>query len=147
MFNVQEFKNASIIGDKLIILIDDANESFSFGYTDNKNKVLYNLKILDNFLKHANLDEQLEKSKNGLTTLFPIGRYIAILQVSKDKSKMSMTLFDFRVEYSRIDEMFNGLYSSNLITQFKNIKYQMEEIFDDSLDKVILDLNLEPTEE
>jgi hypothetical protein len=147
MFNVQDFKNATIAGNNLILLIDDANDSFSFGFTDTKTKVLYNLKILENIIKSANLDDQLEKSKKGLTTLFPLGRYIVILEISKDKSKMTMTFFDFRVEYSKVDKMFKGLFSDNLIAQFKNIKYQMEDYFNDSLDKILLDLNLEPPEE
>src|SRR6056297_1350877 len=100
MFNVQDFKNATIAGNQLIMLIDDANENFSFGLTDSKEK------ILNEIIKSANLDEQLKKSKNGLTTLFPLGRYIVVLEVSKDKSKMNMMFFDFRVEYSNIDKMF-----------------------------------------
>lgn len=145
MFNIQDFKNATIIaGNQVIMLIDDANENFSFGLTDSKEKVLYNLKILDEIIKSANLDEQLKKSKNGMTTLFPLGRYIVVLEVSKDKSKMNMMFFDFRVEYSNIDKMFKGMYSDNLIGQFKNIKYQMEDYFEEKLDNVVLDLNFEP---
>jgi hypothetical protein len=147
MLNFQDFKNATTIGDKLIVLVDDVNENYSFGFTDSISKVSYNLKMLDSFLREANLDKLLANSKDGLTTLFPLGRYINILKMKKDKSAMSMMLFDFRAEYSTIDTNFKDVFSENVITQFKKLKYQMEELYEDEADCVILDTTLEPPTE
>lgn len=147
MFNIQDFKNATVAGNQLIMLVDDVNETYSFGFTDSKSKVLHNMRMIENILKTANTEKALANSKNGLTTLFPLGRYIAILQMSKDKSAMSMTFFDYYIDYPSIDKAFKGLYSDNFINHFKNIKYQMEEQPDQWSDRVVLNTFLEPTEE
>jgi hypothetical protein len=144
MLNFQDFKNGTTIGDKLIVLVDEVNENYSFGFTDSISKVLYNMKMLGNFLSKGNIEEQLTNSKDGLTTLFPLGRYIAILKMKKDKSAMSMMLFDFRAEYSIIDTNFKDVFSENVITQFKKLKYQMEDLYDDEADCVLIDSKLEP---
>lgn len=145
MLNLQDFKNATIIGDKIILLVDDVNNTHSFGFTDSIEKVTYNLDLLKDYLNKDELDKSIAKSKDGLTSLFPLGRYITILKVKKDKSKMSMYLFDFRnVDYQTIDQVFKDSFSENVITQFKSIKYQMEELFDDDVDCVLIDPTLEP---
>jgi len=144
MLNFQDFKNATTIGDKLIILVDDVNNNYSFGFTDSVSKINYNLETLNDYLQKEDYETLLANSKEGLTTLFPLGRYISILRIKKDKSAMSMFLFDFRAEYSTIDQAFKDVFSENIITQFKKIKYQMEELFDDESDCVLLDTTLEP---
>lgn len=144
MLNYQDFKGATAIGAKLIILVDDVNDNHSFGFTDSIPKVSYNMKMLDKSLRNANLEERLANSKDGLTTLFPLGRYIVILKLKKDRSAMSMFLFDFRAEYSAINKNFKGVFSENIITQFKSIKYQMEELCQNEDDCAVLDTSLEP---
>ena len=79
MFNIQDFKNATVAGNRLIMLIDDVNEDSSYGSTDSKSKVLYNLRMIENILKNGGVTKALANSKNGLTTLFPLGKYITIL--------------------------------------------------------------------
>lgn len=144
MLNFQDFKNAIAIGNQLIILVDDINADSSFGFTDSVCKVSYNIKMLESFLHKVNLEERLANSKEGLTTLFPLGRYIVILKLKKDKSAMSMFLFDFRADYSVINKNFEGVFSNNVITQFKSIKYQMEELYQNEDDCVMLNSSLEP---
>jgi len=147
MINCQDFKNANAIGTQLIVLVDDVNDNQSFGFTDSIPKVSCTMKMLNKFLRNANLEERLANSKDGLTTLFPLGRYIVILKLKKDRSAMSMFLFDFRAEYSAINKNFKGVFSENVITQFKSIKYQMEELYQEEDDCVILDTSLEPPKE
>lgn len=131
----------------MIVLVDDVNESHSFGFTDSLSKVTYNMKMLDGFLNQVNIGELLANSKDGLTTLFPLGRYINILKMKKDKSAMSMMLLDFRIEYSTIDTNFNDLFSENVVMQFKKLKYEMEDLYEDEADCVILSTTLEPPQE
>ena len=88
MFNIQDFKNASLIGYKLTLLIDDTNEDNTFGFTESVEKVTYNLKKINETFKYKDIDNRLENSETGLTTLFPVGRYIAIVELKKDKSKI-----------------------------------------------------------
>lgn len=145
MINFQEFKNGMSIGETLIFLTDDLNESLSFGYTENINKVKYNMTLLKKVFIDTNHDDALAKSKNGLTTLFPLGRYIVILLINKEKTEMKMFFLDFRVEYSLVDKGFAGIFSDNIKLQFKKIKYYMEESFNEDFDNVVLNASLEPT--
>ncbi len=144
MFNIQEFKNATIVGSQLVMLVDDVNESLSYGFTDSVKKVTYNLSLIEHILRVGKTDEALAKSKNGLTTLLPLGRYITVLQMSKDKKTMRMIFLDYMIDYHGIDLAFNNLFSKELINSFKNIKYQMEEHQDQWIDNVLIDPIFEP---
>lgn len=145
MLNLQDFKNASITEEKIILLVDDVNNSHSYGFTKSLEKVTYNLDLLKDYLDKDELDRSLAKSKEGLTSLFPIGRYISILKIKNDKSIMMMYFFDFRkIAYQAVDHVFKDTFSENVITQFKSIKYHMEEIFNDDMDCVLIDSTLEP---
>lgn len=145
MINLQEFKNGMSIGENLIFLADDINDSLSFGYTENIEKVKYNMALLKKVFTDTNHDDALAKSKNGLTTLFPLGRYIVILLINKEKTEMKMFFLDFRIEYSVADKGFAGIFSNNIKLQFKKIKYYMEESFNEDFDNIALDASLEPT--
>jgi len=144
MFNIQDFKNASLIGYKLKLIIDDTNEDNTFGFTESVEKVTYNLKKINETFKYKDIDNRLENSETGLTTLFPVGRYIAIVELKKDKSKMRMTLIDLKTSYSAIDNAFDGVFSENIKVQFKKMKYEVEDFYNDSLDFVELNTVLEP---
>ena len=145
MFNIQDFKNATFAGYKLILLVDDTTEDNSFGFTESVEKVTYNLKKINETFKYKDIDNRLENSETGLTTLLPVGRYIAIVELKKDKSKMRMTLIDLNTSYSSIDKGFDGVFSESIKLQFKKMKYEVEDFYDKSLDFVELNTFLEPT--
>jgi hypothetical protein len=146
MLNFQNFKNATTIGCKLIFLVDEVKNNY-FGFTDSISKVSYNMKMLDRFLLITNFNDRLanlNKELTGLTTIFPLGRYITVLQLNKDKSAMSMWLCDFRAAYSIIDTNYEDVISHNVIKQIQSLKYQMEELYEDGHDYILLDTVLEP---
>jgi hypothetical protein len=145
MNNLQKFKNGLLIGDTVVCLVDDINDQLTFGFTDSIKKIKYNLTLLEKVFEKIEYEESLKRSKQGLTTLFPFGRYIVILMISKNKLHMKMFFFDFRIDYKLINESFN-LFSENIKLQFKKIKYYMEEFFNESFDKVVLSTSLEPIE-
>ena len=144
MLSVQDFKNATTIGLQTIMLVDDVNDNFFFGYTKSIKKVSYNLALLNNYIKKEYLNTQLSNTNTGLTILFPLGRYITILKIKKDESEMSMMFLDFTIDDNNIDMAFKDDMSDNFISHFKHIKHEMEEHYEDSWDTVILDTKLEP---
>ncbi len=147
MFNIQDFKNGTILGDKLIILVDDTDEKLSFGFTDSIDKVTYNMKTIEPMLSKSNFEETFKKSTKGITTALVLGRFITILEVKKDKSHMSMTLFDFRISYDAIIKAFDSVLSENILSQIKKIKYEYEDFYNDSFDIFELNTFLEPKNE
>ena len=144
MFNIQDFKNGTTLGDNFILLVDDINDKMSFGFTDSIEKVTYNMKTIEPALSRINFKEDFEKSTKGITTAFPLGRFITILEVKKDNSHMSMTLFDFRIGYAVIEEAFKNVISENILNQIKRIKYEYEDLYNDSFDIFELNTFLQP---
>ena len=147
MFNIQDFKNGTTVGNNLFILVDDKDENNSFGFTDSIEKVTYNMKTIEPMLIKSNFYESFEKSTIGIKTTLVLGRFITILEVKKDKSHMSMTLFDFRISYETIDKALKSLVSDSVLTQIKKIKYEYEEFYNDTLDVFELNTFLEPKNE
>ena len=141
--NFNNWQNILLHQGNLIFLVDEVNSNCSFGYTNKKSHIRYNLKILNElkFVDKKNYDTQLSNSKEGLTSVFPLGRYIVILKMKKDKSSMEMLFLDFRIGYADVDKSLNGTFSEKLITKFKGIKYYMEEWFDETWDLVQLKRN------
>jgi hypothetical protein len=142
MVNYIEFKNGILIGDSIICLVDDVNEENTFGFTDNPEKIEFNIKLISSIFDIEKFEKHLSNSKQGLTTLFPLGRYIVILIVSKDKKTMKQFFLDFRIEYQDIDKYF-VMFSNNVKNQFKSIKYYVEDFFSDDFDIVFLSTELE----
>ncbi len=123
--------------DQVIFFVDDMNNDKTFGYTNNTSTVNYNLSLLSEHSEFRNFDKTVENSKNGLTTLFPIGRFIVILRTSKDKEKREMILLDFRADYSTIDKLAD-IFSDSITLNFKKIKYHWDEVFTDKLENFVV---------
>lgn len=147
MSNFQKFKNSISKGNKLILHIDESNDSFSFGYTDSIRNVTYNMKMLEGYQNSAKIENYLKKNDDKIATLFPLGRYIVILEMFCNKTNMKMWFIDFRTEYSAINTNFKDVFSEKIITKFKDIKYEMEEIYTDDNDCILLKTVLEPLKE
>ncbi len=144
MFNIQDFKNAVTIGEKIIFLVDDKNEDNSFGFTDSKEKIIHNFSILEKIVKNFDSKKFIMNSEKGTKTVFPLGRYITILEVNSDQSKMRLFLIDFHIDYSEIDKFFDEVHSDNFRTQIKKVKYEIEDVYEDSFDVFEFNTFLEP---
>ena len=131
------FKKTLLNENSIICLVDEKNSTSTFGYTESKKKVMFNIKMLEGVLNKLEFDELLSNSKAGLTTLFPIGQYIVILKMRKDKTEMQLFFFDFRVKYSDIANVFDSIFSNTINTEFKNIKSEMDDYFNESLDNIV----------
>lgn len=146
MFNIQEFKNAVVAGSKLIMLVDDVDENGIFGFVDSINKVEYNLRLLGRLIDKSRIEKDLMDTTGVLIYVLPIGRFIVMLEISKDKKTKRMMFFDYRIDYKGIDSTIGSHYSKSLINQFKSIKYQMEEHDDEWADVVEIDQHFEPAD-
>lgn len=124
----------------LFFLVDEVNSTNSYGYTNNKSQIIFNLEMLCDLkiIDEKDYESKLLNSKEGLTAVFPMGRYIVILKMKKNKKSMEMLFFDFRIPYADIDKSLSSIFSKKLITEFKRIKYYMEDGFDESRDNVEL---------
>ena len=137
-------KNLNLVDNSLwsngnaVFFVDDLNNTHSFGYTNSEEKIHYNLSLFGNLFNIDRFEKSLSHSYKGLTILFPITRYIVILKIKKDKSKMEMMFFDFRADYSTVDKGLKDIFSDKLITEFKRIKYYREEEYDLSNDNILL---------
>jgi hypothetical protein len=127
MINTQNFKKTMLIGESLICLVDDVSDTFFYGYTSSQAKILYNLSMIDKLIDIPEFENCLSGFNEELPALFPLGQYIVILKMKKDNTGMEMYFLDFRVDYSVVDEGFDGLFSEEIKTEFKRIKYEMED--------------------
>ena len=135
-------KNTLMKGSAKICLVDDVNKTSTYGYTDSKLKVQYNLDVLGDKINKSEFNQLLYNSKNGLITLYSFGQYIIILQMKKDKTEMEMYFLDYKIEYSDIDIGFAGMFSENIKYEFKRIKYQIENSLVDTFDNVELNASI-----
>ena len=137
-YSIQNMKN--IIEPKIVCLVDEFNKSRSFGYTKSTEKIFYNLNLFGNLFKDEQFETKLSNSQAGLTALVAIGRYIVVFKINKNMNKMEMMFFDFRLDYSAIDKGLQDIFSTKLITEFKRIKYYLEEEYDPLTDNLVLSL-------
>ena len=138
MKNFNLVDNSLCSNENAVFFVDELNNAHSFGYTYSKDKILYNLSLFGNLFRYEKYEKSLSDCHKGLTILFPITRYIVILKIKKDKSKMEMMFLDFRADYSTVDKGLKDIFSDKLITEFKRIKYYREEEYDSSKDNIVL---------
>jgi hypothetical protein len=118
----------------ITFFVDDMNDELTFGYTNNHKTVDYNISLIYSLV--GNYDESLKQSKNGLTCVFPVGRFIVILKISKDKTIKEMIFLDFRAQYSTFEDMA-GLFSDNILKSIKKIKYEWNEMYSDDMEFLV----------
>jgi len=140
MTNLEFLNVGNLKNQPVTFLVDDLNNDNSLGYTNSREKIIFNIHLLGKLIANENLEERLARSKKGLTFLFPLERYIVYLKLKKDLQKMEMIFFDFRVDYSAVDKGFEDIFSDKFVTEFKRIKYYREEEYDPATDKVVLSL-------
>ena len=118
----------------ITFFVDDMNDELTFGFTNNHKTVDYNISLIYSLV--GNYDESLKQSKNGLTCVFPIGRFIVILKISKDKTTKEMIFLDFRAQYSTFENMA-GYFSDNILKSIKKIKYEWNEMYSDDMEFLV----------
>tara|TARA_R100001377_G_C3187381_1_gene109120 strand:+ start:83 stop:484 length:402 start_codon:yes stop_codon:yes gene_type:complete len=102
------------LAEKLSILVGELNEFRVFDYTTDFDKIKYNLKLMEgNF--NQNLDIGLNFSEMGIAEVIDLGKYIAIVEINKDKKLAVMWFFDVLFNFKR------DVYSKRIKSQFNKI--------------------------
>ena len=90
------------VAEKLTFLVDDINETRTFGVTTDLDKIEYNLKLMgDDF--NQDLEIGMNFLEKGITEVVDVGRYIAVVGVKKDKTEGKMHFFDSTTNFTRAE--------------------------------------------
>ena len=110
------------VADKLTFLVDDLNETRTFGVTTDLDKIEYNLKLMgDDF--NQDLEIGINFLEKGITEVINLGRYIAVVGVKKDKTEGKIHFFDSTANFTRAEliAQMELLFSKNIAKKFINI--------------------------
>lgn len=121
--------------DKFRLLVDESIDFGKVGFTIDLNKIEYNLELIGNEFKER-VDLHNLFTDKGITSVFPIGKYICVLELKKDKTKGVFSLFDFK-RFNDISEARNILeneYSENIIKEWFKVYYILISEFSESED-------------
>jgi hypothetical protein len=133
------------ISEKLTFLVDEMNDHKTFGITEDWDKIEYNLNLMGKDFKQ-DLEIGLNFIEKGITEVIDLGRYIAIVEIKKDKSKREISFFDTTIDLSR-EELYNKIktmrYSDSIAENFINLYDSMRSGSSPSFDNVELFLPIE----
>jgi len=110
------------VADKLTFLVDDLNETRTFGVTTDLDKIEYNLKLMgDDF--NQDLEIGMNFLEKGITDVIDLGRYIAVVGIKKDKTEGKMHFFDSTADFTRKEliAQMELLFTKNIAKKFINI--------------------------
>ena len=126
------------ISDKLTFLVDDLNETRTFGVTTDFDKIEYNLKLMGEEFSQE-LEIGINFNETGITDVIDLGRYIAVVAIRKDKKEGNIHFFDTTTNFSRQElfEQMQFLFSDNIAEKFIEI-YDLMKSSSKNLDCVEL---------
>ena len=131
------------ISEKYRMLVDKLSEVKNFGYTNNIEKIEYNLNIIGkDFSDRVDIHNLF--TDKGITTVFPLGTYIVVLEMKKDKTKGKMSFFDFDniEDISKVRGLLEMEFSEYIISEWFRIYYLLESGFSEEED--LVELIVEP---
>ena len=122
--------------EKYRLLVDDMSEKRNFGFTTDIDKILYNKNILgDDF----NMDLTIKNifTDDGITSVFPIGCFITVLQLKKDEAEGKMTFFDFEVDIDKAElkNILKQQFSDNIVNAWLDVYDFLRDDFCDEDDR------------
>lgn len=108
------------ISDKFNFLVDGLLPNKKYGETTDIEKIEYNLDILGNGIK---LDTEIHTSlltKKSLATIIPIGRYITILLLDKERKfgRMVFIEFDINKDINELKQILFDEYDTNIANEW-----------------------------
>lgn len=110
------------VTEKYRLLVDDMSEKRNFGFTSDIDKIRYNKNILgDDF----NMDLTIKNmfTDEGITSVFPIGCFITVLQLKKDETEGKMTFFDFDIDTDKagLRDILKQQFSENIVNAWFDV--------------------------
>jgi hypothetical protein len=133
------------IADHFSLLVDDINETATIGHTTDIEKCEYNRQLIEIMGLDIDFKIQVQTafSNKGITTVVPLGRYIAIIKASKDETKQEMFFIDslskanFREQN---EKSLDGYFSDIIVNEFERIHTLLKSDFSHGDDLVELSL-------
>jgi hypothetical protein len=131
------------ISEKYRMLVDKLTEVKNFGNTNDIDKIEYNLNIIGkDFSDRVDIHNLF--TDKGITAVFPLGTYIVVLEMKKDKTKGKMSFFDFDniADISKVRGLLEMEFSEYIISEWFRIYYLLESEFSEEED--LVELIVEP---
>lgn len=125
--------------DKFTFLVDDISNKGNWGRTTDIDKIEYNRRLLGEEF-NVDLKVKLLLTDKGGSGVFPIGRFLTVIQIRADENEGIMTFMDFDIPLKG-DELRNALlneFSLNITNQWLMIQELMLSEFRDEDDNVVL---------
>ena len=132
------------IAEKLTFLVDDINETKTLAVTTDAEKIEYNLKLMGNdFLQ--DLEIGINFLEKGITEVIDVGRYIAVVGITKKNIGSKIYLFDTTTKFTRAEltSQIEELFGKNTSKKFIDIYDLMVSESSPNSDNVELFLPLE----
>jgi len=109
------------ITEKIIFLVDKLDKNSTFGFTEDLDKIEYNLNLIGTDFKE-NLEIAMSLNDNGITKVIDLGMFISILELKKDKSEQRMCFFDIRSKSSITEKLaiIEDMYNIDISEKFNN---------------------------
>ncbi len=126
------------LSNKFNFLVDDLGDKLPWGRTADIAKIDYNRKLLGEDF-NLDLKEKMKLAKEGMTMIFPVGRYITILKLRADEKEGSMTFMDYQIELPReeIKSMLLERFSENIANEWLKHYDKFQVNFDEEDDVVL----------
>jgi hypothetical protein len=127
------------ISNKYKLIVDKLTPNENFGYTNDIDKIEYNLDIIGKDFNER-FDIHNLFSNKGTTCVIDVGRFIVILGKNKNKSKGKMSFFDFKKlgSISEIRSFLEMEFSERIIEEWFKVYYLLVSEFEESEDLVEL---------
>ena len=127
---------------KFNFLVDGLTPNKQYGEANDIEKIEYNLDLLGNDIK---LDTEVYATlltKKSLATVIPIGRYITILLLNKerDSGRMVFIEFDTRKDINELKQIIMEEYDTNIVNEWLLVyeKYKQHYLFEDDNAELLL---------
>ncbi len=131
---------------KYQMLVDDMSEKRNFGWTNDIDKIEYNKKLLG---EEFNMELTIKNmfTDEGISSVFPVGAFITVLQMRKDEKEGKMTFMDYDTDMTE-DELRNlllGVFSENITNSCINVYRVLRENFtkeDDTVELLVPNVDI-----
>lgn len=128
-------------------LVDKLENNKCLGMTYNIDKFMHNLQIVGVSYYNDFLEKLNNVNDNGIVELCTVGRYITLIQLSKDKKKGQMIFIDLQNDYdnalqavSILKKLPNkDIYIEQYMQEFMKLRQHYEENY--SAAELILDVS------
>lgn len=125
------------ITEKCSLLVEEISDKKNWGFTSDINMIKYNISLLGTeFNKDLTIRNMF--TDKGISTVFPIGCFITVLELKKDETEGKMTFFDFDVELSSVKPLLKQEFSENIIDEWIKVYNSLGSDFSDDDDLFVL---------